>query len=70
MPSGFALALPCLAKFLLISKVRCLLHKFRDTALKLRLVALDIGNYAVGLRACFALSCKISTNQQSAMLVT
>ena len=34
--------------------------KFRNTSLKHRLVALDIGNYAVGLRARFALSCEIS----------
>ena len=34
--------------------------KFRNTTLKHRLVALAVGNYAVGLRARFALSCEIS----------
>ena len=33
-------------------------------SVKARLVALDVGNYAVGLRVRFALSCTVSPNQQ------
>ncbi len=40
--------------------------KFHNTTLKHRLVALDIGNYAVGLRARFALSCEISLCKKTA----
>ena len=36
------------------------IDKFRNTALKLRLATLDIGNYAVALLTRFALSCEIS----------
>ena len=43
------------------------MYKLCDTALKLRLVALDVGNYAVGLRARFALSHAISTNQHNSL---
>ena len=42
----------------------CFLHKFPDTALKHRLVALGVGNYTVELLACFALSQKISAKKQ------
>jgi len=36
-----------------------------DTLLKLRLITLDIGNYAIALIARFASSHAISTNQHS-----
>ena len=36
------------------------LDKFRNTALKLRLARIAVGNYGFISLACFALSCKIS----------
>jgi len=41
-------------------------NKSRNTALKLRLRTLDVVFYAVGLVACFALSCTISSTRELA----
>ena len=61
MPSGFS---PPYALSTTISPNQQLTYKLCDTLLKVRLIMLDIGNYAVALFARFASSCAISPNQQ------
>ena len=65
MPSGISLGLPRLTQFLLINIRAEIELGARHTLLNRRLVAIDIGNYAIGHLARFASSCAISTNQHS-----